>query len=123
MDANIFIKEPAAIYHGKAKDYLSSHQLMDFIRCPWAYHQNQTQVREDIKEDMTFLVGRAAHALILEGREVYESEFAIGGQRKGVASQLELPFHCHISAPVGRLHQYNEKRLKRKVSYRTKKQR
>ena len=78
MDANIFIEEPAAIYHGKAKDFLSSHQLMDFIRCPWAYHKKQMLPNCE-SEDMAFLIGRAAHALILEGREVYESEFAIGG--------------------------------------------
>ncbi|GHV09482.1 hypothetical protein AGMMS50229_19740 [Campylobacterota bacterium] len=28
----LFITEPAGEYHAKAKDYLSSHQLMDFVR-------------------------------------------------------------------------------------------
>lgn len=79
MEMQVFIHEPADEYHGKAKDYLSSHQLMDFIRCPWGYHQKQILVADDSKEDMAFLIGRAAHALILEGREVYENEFAVGG--------------------------------------------
>lgn len=30
-------------------------------------------------ESQAFLLGRAAHSLILEGRDKYESEFAIGG--------------------------------------------
>lgn len=78
MDMNVFIHEPASEYHSKAKDYLSSHQLMDFIRCPWAYRQKQMQIMEET-DATAFLIGQAAHSLILEGREVYESEFAIGG--------------------------------------------
>ena len=78
FDMNIFIDEPADVYHGKAKDYLSSHQLIDFLRCPSAYHKKMTRPSEG-KEESAFLIGRAAHALILEGRAVYENEFAVGG--------------------------------------------
>ncbi|HAI11094.1 MAG TPA: hypothetical protein DCM28_05275, partial [Phycisphaerales bacterium] len=70
--------EPAAEYHGKAKDFLSSHQLLDFMKCPWLYHKKRTGLMAD-QDSSAYLVGRATHCRILEGRDVYESEFALGG--------------------------------------------
>ncbi len=74
----MFIEESAKVYHSKAKDFLSSHQLMDFIKCPWAYHQKQMSPNNE-SDNVAFLIGQAAHTLILEGRGVYENEFAVGG--------------------------------------------
>jgi len=34
IDLNVLAAEPADEYHAKAGEYLSSHQLLDFIRCP-----------------------------------------------------------------------------------------
>ena len=78
IDTSIFIEEPAEIYHAKAKDNLSSHQLIDFIRCPYHYMKKRNGLIQDL-ESQAFLLGRAAHSLILEGRDKYENEFAIGG--------------------------------------------
>lgn len=75
---DIFINEPADIYHAKAREYLSSHQLMDFMRCPLLYRKKQTGLIED-EQTTSFLVGHAAHVRVLEGRDVYEQQFAIGG--------------------------------------------
>lgn len=35
---NLLIQEPAETYHAAAKDFLSSHRLADFRRCPLLYH-------------------------------------------------------------------------------------
>ncbi len=70
--------EPAEVYHAKAKEFLSSHALADFRRCPLLYHKKQSGLIAD-EDRPAYLVGRAAHALILEGRERYEDEFAVGG--------------------------------------------
>ena len=78
MNIDFFITEPADVYHGKSADYLSSHQLIDFIRCPWGYYKKRT-IAQPEKEETALFIGRAAHTLILEGREVYDSEFAVGG--------------------------------------------
>ena len=78
IDTSIFIEEPAEIYHAKAKDNLSSHQLIDFIRCPYHYMKKRNGLIQE-SESQVFLLGRAAHSLVLEGRDKYESEFAIGG--------------------------------------------
>lgn len=78
IDTSIFITEPANEYHAKAKNYLSSHQLIDFIKCPYGYMKKQKGLMKE-PESQAFLLGRAAHSLILEGRSVYENEFAIGG--------------------------------------------
>jgi hypothetical protein len=71
-------REPAGVYHAKAKEFLSSHALADFRRCPLLYHKQQTGLVAGADRP-AYLVGRAAHTLILEGRRRYEGEFAAGG--------------------------------------------
>jgi len=34
IDLSILDVEPAEEYHAKASEFLSSHQLMDFMKCP-----------------------------------------------------------------------------------------
>jgi hypothetical protein len=78
IDTSIFISEPANEYHAKAKQNLSSHQLIDFIRCPYLHNKKRLGLIPDM-ESQAFLLGSAAHSLILEGRGRYESDYAIGG--------------------------------------------
>lgn len=78
IDLNILEAEPAAQYHAKADRYLSSHQLLDFIRCPWLHRKKAVGLIEDT-DSASYLIGRAAHTLILEGREAFEAAFALGG--------------------------------------------
>lgn len=73
------IHEPAADYHAKSQrgEYLSSHMLADFRKCPALYHGKLTgEVREP--ESTAFLLGRAAHTLILEGRTAFDEQYFIG---------------------------------------------
>ena len=81
-DLNIDLRElavePADVYHAQAGRYLSSHQLMDFMNCPWMFRKKQLGLIKS-EESEAFLVGRATHCRILEGREAYESQFALGG--------------------------------------------
>ena len=65
-------------YHGRAGQYLSSHQLLDFMACPWLFRKKQLGLVEET-DSAAYLVGRAAHCRILEGREAYEATFALGG--------------------------------------------
>lgn len=78
LDLGFLTTEPAPVYHAKAKDYLSSHQLADFRRCPALYRKKQLGLIRD-RDSAAYLVGRAAHTLILEGRERFEAEYAVGG--------------------------------------------
>lgn len=73
-----FITEPAEQYHAMAADYLSSHQLLDFMKCPYLYHLKKAGLIEEA-ESSAYFVGSAAHVRILEGKEQYESCFALGG--------------------------------------------
>ncbi len=78
IDLGVLSAEPEHEYHAKAGEYLSSHQLKDFINCPKLYRDKQLGlIRETVTPDM--LVGSATHALVLEGRDAYESRFALGG--------------------------------------------
>mgnify|MGYP000863307416 FL=1 len=75
---NMLTSEPAEEYHAKRSRYLSSHQLMDFMRCPWLHRKKEVGLIKDA-DSASYRVGRAAHVRILEGREVYERSFALGG--------------------------------------------
>lgn len=77
-ETNILASEPAEIYHAKSKEFLSSHQLLDFIKCPLFYVKKQMGMIED-KDSSAYLLGRGAHTRILEGRDVYEKSYALGG--------------------------------------------
>ena len=78
IDLSVLSRESAKIYHTKAAQFLSSHQLLDFIKCPWLHRKKQLGLIKD-KDSPAYLVGRAAHARILEGRDHYERVFAQGG--------------------------------------------
>lgn len=78
IDLGFLIREPANVYHAKAKDFLSAHALNEFRRCPLLYRKKELGLIPD-RDTTAYLVGRAAHTLILEGRQRYQCEFAIGG--------------------------------------------
>lgn len=71
-------REPDPVYRAKAKDHLGSHALGDFRKSPWLYRKKQIGLIPD-SDSTAFLVGRAAHSLILEGRDAFEDAFAVGG--------------------------------------------
>ncbi len=78
IDLGVLDAEPAEEYHAKADRFLSSHQLLDFMACPWLYRKKQLGLITD-DDTPALLVGRAAHVRILEGRDAYEEQFALGG--------------------------------------------
>ena len=72
------IHEPAEVYHAKAGEYLSSHLLGDFRKCPQLYDQKRVGIIRD-EDRPAYVVGRAVHTLVLEGRQCFDDEYAIGG--------------------------------------------
>ena len=78
LDINILIDEPAETYHAKAGEYLSSHQLLTYMQCPQLYARKRAGLIPE-SDTPSYFLGRAAHTRILEGRDTYEREFAVGG--------------------------------------------
>jgi hypothetical protein len=75
---DFLIRETEAEYRQKAKTHLTSHALADFRRCPLLYwHEVQGLIPDE--ERPAYVLGRAAHVLILEGRERFDAEYAVGG--------------------------------------------
>jgi hypothetical protein len=76
--SDVLLHEPAEVYHAKAGEYLSSHLLGDFRRCPQLYFRRRCGLIPS-EERPAYLVGRAAHSLILEGKDAFQEAFAVGG--------------------------------------------
>lgn len=76
--ADVLIREPSEVYHAKAGEYLSSHLLADFRRCPQLYFRKRCGLVPN-EDRPAYLLGRAAHALVLEGKEAFQDGFAVGG--------------------------------------------
>ncbi len=61
---DFLVGESDAEYREKAKEFLTSHQLADFRKCPLLYwHKVQGLVPDEDRP--AYLLGRAAHVLIL----------------------------------------------------------
>lgn len=73
------LTEPSDVYHAKSAQYMTSHGLRLFARCPRTFHLRQTGQLPQPEDTKAYTIGRAAHVLILEGRQRYEADFAIGG--------------------------------------------
>ncbi len=106
FDLGFLITEPASVYHAKATDNLSSHQLADFRRCPKLYRRKQLGLVPH-RDSTAYTLGRAAHVLILEGRERFEAEFAVGGpinpktgQPFGVQTKAFADWTASVGRPV-----------------------
>ena len=78
LDIGFLISEPAGQYHAKAKDYFSSHQLAEFRKCPMGYRKRQLGQVPD-EDRPAYQIGRALHTRVLEGRDKFEAEYAVGG--------------------------------------------
>jgi hypothetical protein len=77
-DLAFLIRESFADYQARSKDHLTSHQLGDFRRCPALYRKKKLGLVDD-EDRPAFLIGRALHTLVLEGRDTFEKEYAVGG--------------------------------------------
>jgi hypothetical protein len=77
---NVLIDEPFPVYFAKREEYLTSHQLMDFIRCPKLYFLKKTGAltTDPNKTSPELILGSAAHKLILEGRQEFDKCYAVG---------------------------------------------
>jgi hypothetical protein len=78
IDLRFLIREPADVYHAKGRDHLTAHALNEFRRCPLLYRRKELGLVPE-RDTAAYVVGRAAHTLVLEGRQRYESEYAVGG--------------------------------------------
>jgi hypothetical protein len=77
-DLSFLIRESQQEYQAKAKDHTTSHGLNDFRRDPFLFHKKMSGLIDE-EDRPAFSVGRAAHTLVLEGREAYQRQYAFGG--------------------------------------------
>ncbi len=69
---------PEEEYHEATRrgEYLSSHMLMDFMKCPLTYKQKLDGLISTERTEAMFL-GSAAHKLILEGEEAFAAAYTV----------------------------------------------
>lgn len=77
-DLSFLIRESSEVYHAQATRILSSHHLAEFRRNPLLFRKKELGLVKD-EDRPAYLIGRAAHMLILEGREAFEMSYAFGG--------------------------------------------
>ncbi|MCL4743702.1 MAG: PD-(D/E)XK nuclease-like domain-containing protein [Phycisphaerales bacterium] len=106
IDLRFLHREPAEVYHAKATSHLSSHSLADFRRCPLLFRRKELGLTTE-RDTEAYLVGRAAHVLMLEGRQRFEAEFAVGGPVNpktgkpfGSGTKAFAEWAVHIGKPV-----------------------
>ena len=75
---DFIIRENESEYREQAKTHLTSHALGDFRKCPLLYHKKKLGLIPD-EDRPAYLLGRAAHKLILEGGDSFEKTYAVGG--------------------------------------------
>ena len=94
IDLNVLETEPANEYHAKASEYMSSHQLLDFMKCPWLHRKKASGQIPD-SDTAAYLIGRATHMRILEGNDAFKAGFAIGGP---INPKTDRPFGSNTKA-------------------------
>lgn len=72
----IIRQEPMSVYQALSYDYLSSHALATFRKCPAEYRRQMDAPRADRP---CFVTGRAVHTLVLEGLPAFEAGYVCGG--------------------------------------------
>ena len=72
--------EPFAVYLANKERYLTSHALMDFVRCPKLYYLKKTGAltADPNKVSAEMILGSDAHKLILEGRQEFDRCYCVG---------------------------------------------
>ncbi|MGE4157727.1 MAG: PD-(D/E)XK nuclease-like domain-containing protein [Planctomycetota bacterium] len=105
------IREPESAYHEARKTHLSSHALADFRKSPYLFKAKRDGLIVD-EDRPAFLLGRAAHKLILEGEEAYKEAYAFGGpinpktgEPFGAATKAFADWSASIGKPVLTLEQ------------------
>ena len=78
MNSNFITHEPADIYHARSRsgEFMSSHLLADFRESP-ALFRKEINGEIEQKDTPAFVLGRAAHSLILEGRTAFDRDFVV----------------------------------------------
>jgi hypothetical protein len=64
-------------YHSRRNEFLGSHALADFRKCPELFRKKETGEIAD-EDSPSYALGRAAHVLILEGRGAFDDQFFVG---------------------------------------------
>jgi len=77
-DLSFLIRESEAAYQANAAAHLTSDELADFRRDPYLYHKKKCGLVID-DDQSAFIADQAASAFILDGRERFEQEYAVGG--------------------------------------------
>jgi len=77
-ELGFLLRETPEFYHSQSAHYLSSHKLTEFRRNVPLFRKKELGLVKE-EDRPAYLVGRAAHTLVLEGRAAYEAEYAFGG--------------------------------------------
>ena len=84
MNTDRLLSIPAEEYHAASRSgmYMSSHLLADFRESPELYRRKTSgEIAE--AESPALALGRAAHCLILEGRDAFDGQYLVADGGRG----------------------------------------
>lgn len=96
--------ETYADYAAQRSNNLSSHALADFRKSPILYRRKKDGLIP-AKDRPSYAIGRAAHTLILEGRDAFHAAYAVGGpvnQKTGKEYGSETKAFAEFAATAGK---------------------
>lgn len=115
-DTDFIITEPAGEYHARSRrgEFMSSHMLADFRESPALYRKEILGGIENA-ESPAFVLGRAAHCLILEGRAEFDSQYLVAdgpvnpktGEPFGKATKAYMEWRAEQSREIVSGRDYN----------------
>ena len=76
--SSFLVREPGGSLPCPAGDASDEPSARRFRRCPQLFRRKRTGLIPD-EDRPAYLVGRAAHTAILEGRDAFQDSFAVGG--------------------------------------------
>jgi len=77
-DLSCLTRESDETYFAQRREYLSSHRLADFRKCPRLFRKKEQGLIPD-EDKPSYVLGRATHTLVLEGEEKFNADYAVGG--------------------------------------------
>lgn len=72
-----FLREPFEVYQARRSHYMTSHQLIDYSRCPRLFKRRRDGLVPEVLAGDWYRIGAAAHCLVCEGARIFDATYCV----------------------------------------------